>query len=221
MWAGRRTGKGKRSTRPGRENQADPVERSSSRNRYGPDPRISIQALRPVNRRNREAGHTTAPDRMHQAVRKMLASTGASTHGVIAAPEPQAPGPAPNRPPPGRRSSSCDTGRPYPSRPLAAHLLGGSLRLPPRAVRAGSCGDRPASQPAPRSGGHGGAARRPTRRLDTDQPCNPSIPISSEASDPDAERELPPGRPNQVRPRSRYLAASLNSVKVSVQIDAT
>ena len=81
MWAGRRTSKGKRSTRPGRENQADPVERSSSRNRYGPDPRISIQALRPVNRRNREAGHTTAPDRMHQAVRKMLASTGASTHG--------------------------------------------------------------------------------------------------------------------------------------------
>ena len=82
MWAGRRTGKGKRSTRPGRENQADPIERSSSRNRYGPDPRISIQALWPVNRRNREAGHTTAPDRMHQAVRKMLASTGASTHDV-------------------------------------------------------------------------------------------------------------------------------------------
>ena len=89
MWAGRRTGKGKRSTRPGRENQADPVERSSSRNRYGPDPRISIQALRPVNRRNREAGHTTAPDRMHQAVRKMLASTGASTHGIIAPPAPK------------------------------------------------------------------------------------------------------------------------------------
>ena len=141
--------------------------------------------------------------------------------GVIAAPEPQAPGPAPNRPPPGRRSSSCDTGRPYPSRPLAARLLGGSLRLPPRGGRAGSFGDRPASQPAPRSGGHGGAARRPTRRLDADQPCNPSIPISPEAPDPDAERELPPGRPNWARPRSRHLAASLNSVKVSVQIDAT
>ena len=110
MWAGRRTGKGKRSTRPGRENQADPVERSSSRNRYGPDPRISIQALRPVNRRNREAGHTTAPDRMHQAVRKMLASTGASTHGIIAAPEPQEPdasaGPATARSTIARKSPS-------------------------------------------------------------------------------------------------------------------
>ena len=79
MWAGQRTGKGKgQRDRVGktsirtesfraRVNDLDPIRVSP----YGP-PACDLP--------HGEAGHTPAPDRMHRANQKLLASTGASTH---------------------------------------------------------------------------------------------------------------------------------------------
>ena len=54
--------------------------RSSTEVRFGPDPRISIQA-RGAPMPHDEAGHTEAPDRMPNPPKKTLASKEASTHG--------------------------------------------------------------------------------------------------------------------------------------------
>ena len=65
--------------------------------------------------------------------------TGASTHGIIAAPEPKAPGPAPNRPPPGRRSPASHRPARSPSVP--------SRERHPRQRPPGAAASRPARQP--------------------------------------------------------------------------
>ena len=79
MWAGRRTGKGK--------GQRDRVGKTSIRTESSQarvtdlDPiRVSPYGPAACHLPHREAGHTTAPDRMHRADQKLLASTGASTH---------------------------------------------------------------------------------------------------------------------------------------------
>ena len=79
MWAGRRTGKGK--------GQRDRVGKTSIRTESFQarvtdlDPiRVSPYGPAACHLPHREAGHTTAPDRMHRADQKLLASTGASTH---------------------------------------------------------------------------------------------------------------------------------------------
>ena len=79
MWAGRRTGKGK--------GQRDRVGKTSIRTESFQarvtdlDPiRVSPYGPAAWHLPHREAGHTTAPDRMHRADKKVLASTGASTH---------------------------------------------------------------------------------------------------------------------------------------------
>ena len=79
MWAGRRTGKGK--------GQRDRVGKTSIRTESFQarvtdlDPiRVSPYGPAACHLPHREAGHTTAPDRMHRTDQKLLASTGASTH---------------------------------------------------------------------------------------------------------------------------------------------
>ena len=79
MWAGRRTGKGK--------GQRDRVGKTSIRTesfqaRVSDLDSIRVSPYGPAacHLPHREAGHTTAPDRMHRADQKLLASTGASTH---------------------------------------------------------------------------------------------------------------------------------------------
>ena len=79
MWAGRRTGKGK--------GQRDRIGKTSIRTESFQarvtdlDPiRVSPYGPAACHLPHREAGHTTAPDRMHRADQKLLASTGASTH---------------------------------------------------------------------------------------------------------------------------------------------
>ena len=81
MWAGRRTGKGK--------GQRDRVGKTSIRTESFQarvtdlDPiRVSPYGPAACHLPHREAGHTTAPDRMHRADQKLLASTGASTHDL-------------------------------------------------------------------------------------------------------------------------------------------
>ena len=84
MWAGRRTGKGK--------GQRDRVGKTSIRTESFQarvtdlDPiRASPYGPAACHLPHREAGHTTAPGRMHRADQKLLASTGASTHDLMAA----------------------------------------------------------------------------------------------------------------------------------------
>ena len=61
-------GKGKRSTRRGRENQTTVRCLRAHWSDFGPDPRISIQARGGCYAAINEAGHTTAPDRMHRTI---------------------------------------------------------------------------------------------------------------------------------------------------------
>ena len=66
-------------TRRDRVNQHNGRSASSARKRNGPGPQISIRA-RGVDEPHHEAGHTTAPDHMPAPTKKLLASSGASTH---------------------------------------------------------------------------------------------------------------------------------------------
>ena len=81
MQAGQGRGKGKRSMRRDRENQAEPACLRA----LGPDmDPVRVSPYRPaaLTMPHREAGHTTAPDRMTQTQpKKLLASREASTHG--------------------------------------------------------------------------------------------------------------------------------------------
>ena len=80
MQAGQGRGKGKRSMRRDRENQAEPACLRA----LGPDmDPVRVSPYRPaaLTMPHREAGHTTAPDRMTQTQpKKLLASREASTH---------------------------------------------------------------------------------------------------------------------------------------------